>query len=152
MEAWSGKHMGFDHIASAQADVINALYEEHFNPYLNSIWTLIGRARFRNWKKTAGARRLTPTGGMPRRGKGWRRQRYRGDDEDAKSKTKTVRRLRAKADCVKARAAKCRLENAIPPQKPENGHNRPAAGLQENPEETKTWFRTTACPWTSKYL
>ena len=29
------KHMGFDHIASAHADSINAFYEEHFNPYLN---------------------------------------------------------------------------------------------------------------------
>ena len=29
------KHMGFDHIASAHADSINAFYEEYFNPYLN---------------------------------------------------------------------------------------------------------------------
>jgi transposase InsO family protein len=29
------KHMGFDHIASEQADPINVFYEEHFNPYLN---------------------------------------------------------------------------------------------------------------------
>ena len=29
------KHMGFGHIASAQADRINAFYQEHFNPYLN---------------------------------------------------------------------------------------------------------------------
>jgi hypothetical protein len=29
------KHMGFDHVASAHADSINAFYEEHFNPYLN---------------------------------------------------------------------------------------------------------------------
>ncbi|HUQ94861.1 MAG TPA: hypothetical protein VM120_24495 [Bryobacteraceae bacterium] len=29
------KHMGFGHIASVQADRINAFYQEHFNPYLN---------------------------------------------------------------------------------------------------------------------
>ena len=29
------KHMGFGHIASAEADRINAFYREHFNPYLN---------------------------------------------------------------------------------------------------------------------
>jgi transposase InsO family protein len=29
------KHMGFGHIASAQANRINAFYQEHFNPYLN---------------------------------------------------------------------------------------------------------------------
>jgi len=29
------KHMGFDHIASAHAERINAFYAEHFNPYLN---------------------------------------------------------------------------------------------------------------------
>jgi hypothetical protein len=29
------KHMGYDHIASEHAEAINALYEEHFNPYLN---------------------------------------------------------------------------------------------------------------------
>ena len=29
------KHMGFSHIASAQADRIHTFYKEHFNPYLN---------------------------------------------------------------------------------------------------------------------
>ena len=29
------KHMGFDHIASNQADSISTFYEQHFNPYLN---------------------------------------------------------------------------------------------------------------------
>src|SRR6204780_4324980 len=29
------KHMGFDHIASEQAERINVFYAEHFNPYLN---------------------------------------------------------------------------------------------------------------------
>lgn len=29
------KHMGYGHIASAHAEVIEAFYEEHFNPYLN---------------------------------------------------------------------------------------------------------------------
>ena len=29
------RHMGFEHIASGEADQINAFYEEHMNPYLN---------------------------------------------------------------------------------------------------------------------
>ncbi|MDQ6677855.1 MAG: hypothetical protein M3Z09_11220 [Acidobacteriota bacterium] len=29
------KHMGFGHIASEEAELIDSFYEEHFNPYLN---------------------------------------------------------------------------------------------------------------------